>query len=401
MKILFICNEYPPGQSGGIGSFVHSLAHELHRIGHQVYVAGLYSFEYGGQDELNDRGVKVWRMRYGINAGSAKLLYRIIRKMPGFVKRRVYTKKSFGRFTDFIRQLVTREGIQIIEMPDWNDFGFTSHHAVRWPVFQVPVVLKLHGSHSYFASELGTPESRILAISDKALFETANAVSSVSKYTAEKTQSVFGIKRNIRVLYNGITIRATVKGPKQQHRVIFSGSLAPKKGIQDLLAAWNNVHRQMPAAKLIVCGKGDTVKYKNMLEPGVRESVTFRGHLAKADLQHELDIAVIGCFPSHSETFGLAAIEAMEAGNAVIFMKKMPGPEIVTDQITGLLVEPGNVAEITSALLKLLGNEALRATLSNNARREAERRFNIENCAREHIGFYTEVINNFRPGSLQ
>ena len=63
MNILYLCDEYPPGQHGGIGTSVRSMARELVKQGHRVVVAGLYSPGYGGADEFVDNGVKVYRFQ--------------------------------------------------------------------------------------------------------------------------------------------------------------------------------------------------------------------------------------------------------------------------------------------------------------------------------------------------
>src|SRR5690606_18786786 len=63
MNILFICDEYPPGRHGGIGTAVQLLARELVKQGHYVVVAGFYDWGYGGEDEFSDEGVVVYRFR--------------------------------------------------------------------------------------------------------------------------------------------------------------------------------------------------------------------------------------------------------------------------------------------------------------------------------------------------
>lgn len=47
MNILFICDEYPPGKNGGIGTVVQNLGRELVKQGHSIFVVGLYHFSYG------------------------------------------------------------------------------------------------------------------------------------------------------------------------------------------------------------------------------------------------------------------------------------------------------------------------------------------------------------------
>ena len=63
MKICFICNEYPPGPHGGIGSSTQTLARALVGRGHSVRVVGVYKTGYPAPHYEVDQGVEVWRMR--------------------------------------------------------------------------------------------------------------------------------------------------------------------------------------------------------------------------------------------------------------------------------------------------------------------------------------------------
>ena len=72
MTILYICNEYPPGKMGGIGSITQTLARAMVNAGHTVLVAGLYLPGYGEADHETDHGVKVWRKRLKVDIGLIK-----------------------------------------------------------------------------------------------------------------------------------------------------------------------------------------------------------------------------------------------------------------------------------------------------------------------------------------
>src|SRR4051812_5068560 len=100
MKVLFICDEYPPGKNGGIGTAVQSLARALVRMGHEAYVAGLYTYFYGQKNYENDQGVHVWRFRYGINLGVEKNIfcYKVLNKLPGVIKQHLNGRRAFARF---------------------------------------------------------------------------------------------------------------------------------------------------------------------------------------------------------------------------------------------------------------------------------------------------------------
>src|ERR1700761_2211403 len=111
MNILFICDEYPPGRHGGIGTMTRALARGLVAEGHQVLVAGLYPPGYGEKDYEEDKGVKVWRRRMDLDIGwignnySLKdvLLLKVLR---GSGLMRLDVLRSARRFHAFILELI-------------------------------------------------------------------------------------------------------------------------------------------------------------------------------------------------------------------------------------------------------------------------------------------------------
>src|SRR5712675_2429718 len=118
MNILFICNEYPPGKSGGIGSITRSLARTLVKKGHHVYVAGIYLPGYGQPDQEEDEGVKIWRFRLFKDFGLIKNNYSLldtsiltILKKTGLYSRA--TLRAVSRFNDFIKHFISQYDIDI------------------------------------------------------------------------------------------------------------------------------------------------------------------------------------------------------------------------------------------------------------------------------------------------
>jgi len=63
VRIVFVCNEYPPGPHGGIGTLTRTLARGLAAAGHRVRAAGVYNAAYPAPDAEVDRGVEVLRLR--------------------------------------------------------------------------------------------------------------------------------------------------------------------------------------------------------------------------------------------------------------------------------------------------------------------------------------------------
>lgn len=399
MKILFICDEYPPGKNGGIGTVVQVLGRELVKQGHEVFVAGLYRYRYGGEDFEIDKGVKVWRWRFGLNLklNENSRLYNLIEKSPGALRRHLNGKKAFNRFIAFIENLIKKEGIEVIEIPDWNNFAFFIGFTVKWPSFKIPLIVKSHGSYTYFNSELKQPLDKILHTIDCELYKRADAISSVSSYTANENKKLFAIKKDIKVLYNSIEIGETkLTEKKQKQTVIFTGTLIQKKGIFQLMKAWNTVHQHLPSAELHIYGKGNVKLLEKLLMDGVRETVKIKGHVPRAVLFQELSTATLAVFPSYSETFGLMCIEAMSVGCPVIYTKRSCGPEIIQDRENGILVDPDNVEEIASSIIKLIENKDLQEKYSIKGRETVLSKFNSVHSAKDHVAYYTQVIQQFK-----
>lgn len=90
---------------------VQVLGRELVRQGHSVTVIGLYPYYYGEKDFEIDQGVEVHRLRYGINFGrtNRNFFYKVMGKMPDFIKRNCNGKRAFNKFIDKIHQLIDKK----------------------------------------------------------------------------------------------------------------------------------------------------------------------------------------------------------------------------------------------------------------------------------------------------
>ncbi|MDP4262312.1 MAG: glycosyltransferase family 4 protein [Bacteroidota bacterium] len=397
MNILYLCEEYPPGKNGGIGTMVNVLGRELVRQGHNVYVAGLYPPGYSQADYDEDKGVKVWRLRYKADIGLIKGNYSFFDTL--YLKLYKYsallhfdTIASARYLFGFIKDLVKEYNIDIIEMPDWNTFLHNSLTTSHIPSFEVPLVIKLNGSDSYFAREMNTRINSRIFKAEQALLNRANAIASASLYTAKKTKEIFKVSKEITVLYNSINIPSNVEKSAHSNTVIFTGALVRKKGIISLLQAWNLANTRCPRANLHIYGKGPVHKLKKLLTKDSGSSVFFHEHVSREILLRELSNSTVAIFPSYSECFSFAPLEAMAAGCAVIYSSRSSGPELITHNEDGFLIDPDDINAIADAIVLLLTNKDLRDKIAKAGKKTISEKFNITISARQHISFYNKVI---------
>ena len=398
MNILLFCDEYPPGPHGGIGTAVQTLARELVRQGHGVWVAGLYDYGYGGADYEEDHGVHVYRLRKKSEQLGITLRYnfydKVVRRLlslTGQLEREV--AEGLERLRLLVEKLTADHQIQIAETPEHQHYTRQVKKPVFFPEVKVPLVARLHGGNVYLGAELSRPVGPAALAIEKDLLSRAAAISSVSRYAAGKTLSLLGLeKEEARVIPNGIEVPPWIGFEKKDpQQVMFTGSLQAGKGVFQLMDAWNQVHEAWPLATLHLYGKGDTAAIKALLKPGAAETVFFHGHQPRSIVWAALQSAAIGVFPSFAETFALAPMEAMACGVATVYTQRTSGPELIDSGKNGLLIDPTRPSAIAGAILQLLRDKSLREGLARSGYEKIAFRYAIEGIAAQHVLFYNAV----------
>ncbi len=173
---------------------------------------------------------------------------------------------------------------------------------------------------------------------------------------------------------------------KDQLRLIFVGGLDRAhyfKGVDILLKALGGLKQRR--FKLTICGEGDLkAGYKLQAENlGLAEKVEFLGKLSQGDLIRVLQSGDVLVLPSinGNEAFGLVLIEAMACGLPVV-ASDLPGVRSVfSNYQEGLLVAPGDEADLRRKIEFMMDNELLRQDMAKKARRLAEAKYDIKRMA--------------------
>lgn len=400
MNILYLCDEYPPGRHGGIGTAVQMLARELVKQGHHVVVAGFYDWGYGGDDEFDDNGVKVYRFRRvlasAMFARQDKLLimgmYKLLR-LSGLFQWDI--KRSLERYKDFIETLIARHSVDIIEMPDYNDYIRFCKQAISFPKMSVPVVVKLHGSLTYIGRNNGQAVPDYVTENERQILLQADAVCAVSKYRADKAIEFGEYNGKIDVVYNGINLQ-DIKSDQpltvRKNRVVYTGALSENKGIFNLARAWNIVNSRFPDARLIVLGKGPVKRVSALIDAQYHKNVEFHGHVDRHTLLDTLKSSTIAVFPSLTESFALAPMEAMMCGTAVVYTTRSSGPELISHNENGLLADPTNIDEIADSICYLYQNQDICSKIALAGKERIISEFDISVVAKKNIAYYKSVI---------
>jgi glycosyltransferase involved in cell wall biosynthesis len=378
MRICFLCNEYPPGPHGGIGTCTQTLGRALAAAGHEVRVIGAYPPDHPGLPHEVDRGVSVWRLRDGTH-----------RPGKALVRRRLFrTVAAWARSGE----------IDLVESPDWEG------PVAAWPALPVPVVVRANGSMVYFAAVLGERPQTVTALLERAAFRRADFWCAVSDYTAKKTAELFTPAANASaILYNPVALPARIAASPRAASVVFSGSLTAKKGVVELLRAWPRVRAAFLDAELHLFGRAgltrDGASMRSFLvsrmDATAANRVHFHGHVAHDELHRALQTARVAVFPSFVEAFALAPMEAMACGCPTIYSRRTSGAELIRHDENGLLIDPADPAAIADAIVRVLGDAALAERLGAAGRRDVETRFAVDVLLSRNEAFYRDCIARF------
>lgn len=260
----------------------------------------------------------------------------------------------------------------------------------------VPVVTTLHGTDITLVGN----NSAFAPVVEFSI-NKSDGVTAVSQSLKDDTMRLFkGIQHDIRVIYNFIDFDRFKKTNKEHFKkiiapngeriLVHTSNFRKVKRVEDVVLIFKQVHEKVPS-KLLMIGDGPERQHCERLcrEIGLCDEVRFLG---KQDAIEEL-LAICDLFiiPSESESFGLAALEAMACEVPVISSNSGGLPEVNIHGVTGFLSDAGDVDEMAAYAIQLLSDEEMLQQFSQNALVQA-RRFDLNNILPDYEAYYKEVL---------
>jgi glycosyltransferase involved in cell wall biosynthesis len=172
----------------------------------------------------------------------------------------------------------------------------------------------------------------------------------------------------------------------------------PGKGHEEFLQAAKELNNDYNNLKYLIVGESSrdeesyTEYIKELAEKYNLKNLLFTGFRSDtADVLKAMDIFV---FPSHSEAFGIALIEAMAMKKPSVCTNSDGVLDIAVDNVTSLLFQKRNYIDLKEKLVKLINSKDLRIELAENARQRVINYFNLEKLTDLIIDFYNKEIVN-------
>ena len=191
---------------------------------------------------------------------------------------------------------------------------------------------------------------------------------------------------------SGARLRAELGLPASAQVVIVFSRLNRMKGIEYFLEASVSVSRRFPDARFVIAGDGNN---RHELEEyaahlGVASKTVFTGF--RTDLPDILQEAAVSVLPSLSEGLSNSLLESMAAGLPVVATNVGGNPEIVDDEVSGLLVPPRDSAALATAMARILEDPALAGRFGRAGRRRVHEVFSMERSVDSVERLYRRLI---------
>jgi glycosyltransferase involved in cell wall biosynthesis len=218
----------------------------------------------------------------------------------------------------------------------------------------------------------------------------AHAVTAVSDFLGAKVSRSF--KCEVKTVPNGFNPTKASPARSRRPYILSVGRLAPYKGTDLLLMAYAGIPEPKP--ELILCG----APFDRRISAGLIKALRLEKRVRLTGLREPGEVARLmkGCLfyaaAPRAETFGMALVEAMASGKAVLATRTGGIPEFAIDGKNALVVPPKNIEALARALRRLIENPALRSRLGRAARETASR-FTWERAA----AAYLSVSRTRRP----
>jgi L-malate glycosyltransferase len=258
---------------------------------------------------------------------------------------------------------------------------------------QLGVVTTLHGTD---ITVVGVEPSyfRITQFS----IQSSDRVTAVSRFLKDRTEESFGITKPIDVIYNFVDpeVFAPRKrtglrlAPPHSRVLMHASNFRAVKNIPTVIQVFAEVRKRVPV-KLVMVGDGPEKAgaEHRVRELGAERDVLFLGN--QDCMEEILPLADVFLLPSSTESFGLVALEAMSAEVPVVASNAGGLPEVIEHGATGFLHDSGHVDGFVASVLRLLGNESLRRSMGQRARRVARERFNVDDMVTRYVNVYDSL----------
>jgi len=270
--------------------------------------------------------------------------------------------------------------------------GYMAKKMLQESGIYIPMITTLHGTDITLVGKHPFYKPAVTFSINK-----SDVVTSVSQDLKKSTHEFFGIEREIEVVPNFIDsskysqnyedCQRTIMARDNERIITHISNFRKVKRIPDVIHIFHRIQKELPA-KLIMVGEGPEKENAEQLcdDLGIKDKVLFLGNSTEID--RILCFSDLFLLPSETESFGLAALEAMMNKVAVVSSNTGGIPEVNVDGVSGYMANVGDVEDMAAKALKILRDDQVLETFKENAKKVASK-FDIVNI----LPLYEEIYD--------
>ena len=281
--------------------------------------------------------------------------------------------------------------------------AFLAKQILKTYGINIPVVTTLHGTDITLVGK-DKSFSPVVTFS----INQSDGVTTVSENLKEQTLEYFDVHNGIKVIPNFIDLQRfhnknhehfkKAIAPNHERIIVHTSNFRKVKRVEDVVRIFHKVTQEVPS-KLLMVGDGPERRNAEELarELGITDSIRFLG---KQDAIEEiLSIADLFLMPSGSESFGLAALEAMACKVPVVSSNTGGLPELNKEGFSGFLSDVGDIDDMAKNSIYILEDCQRLNEFKENALQRAKD-FELSKIVPIYENFYSEVIEKVKKGNI-
>ncbi len=362
MKILFVTANFPPND-GGIAVFNYNICKELSARGYRLVVIATGFQKDGNFDR--QQGFKIIRLGGRVRPTSVETIYKIL-------------------------YLTFKENIDIVFFGHFGSTHWLGGVLVR-KIFRIPYTILVHGTelnaYSCHFTQVDKWVSKIILKNASTIVVNSNTTKNLVESYGYPSSSIYIVHPgtdpiHFRTDSQGLNVIEKL-GLGGKHVLLTASRLVEKKNHENVLKSLPLVLRKVPNLIYLIIGKGEEKErlIKITKDMCLEKYVNFIGYIEPREMPLYYNLCDVFVMPSKTvdydyESFGIVYVEANAVGKPVIGGRSGGVGDAVINGVTGLLVDPENIEEISQAIIRLLTDQKYSKQLGENGRMRVEEELN-------------------------
>jgi len=403
MKVLMFGWEFPPYNSGGLGTACYGLTKGLASYNTNVtfvmpHIPEEAKAEYvklisaGNLSEIKLKGVKTKLSGYMTSEEYSKSL--LLKNVPKEVKK-LYGDDIYSEVYKYAKKagmIAKYEDHDIIHCHDWMTYqaGIKAKQ-----ISGKPLVVHVHATE--FDRTGGSGVNQIVYNLERKGMHAADKIIAVSNFTKNKIVDHYGVHPDkIHVVHNAVepsqlkVAKESFGLSKANKVVLFLGRITLQKGPDYFLQAARRVLDVEPNVKFVIAGSGDMAAsmVEKAAELGIGDKVLFTGFLKGDDIHKAYQMADLYVMPSVSEPFGITPLEAMINKTPTIISKQSGVSEVISNC---LKVNFWDIDAMANKMVGVLRYSEAHESLSEEGHKEVQQ-INWNDSAKKCLDVYHDIL---------